>query len=132
MKQGVSMDNISILVRNIFRSIFILETMVVKERAPTVNGGLKSIFRQLVAVVTRRHAGKMLEVFPEKRLVGEVQRQTYFLDVHTCASEHEFCFEDHTVINPFSCGLSADIFKYSRKMLWSYKKFVGVEIDRAF
>ena len=66
------------------------------------------------SVLSRGHTGEPFEVFPEKRLGGEVEVVGYFLYVHGRIAQEVLGFEDDILVNPFSCAASAYLFDNGR------------------
>ena len=69
-----------------------------------------AVFRRAVGrlVLRGRHARVALEVAPEKRLVGEVERIGDFLDAQARIFEQRFGFEDDIDFYPLRNRLAAD------------------------
>ena len=66
------------------------------------------------SVLSRGHTGEPFEVFPEKRLGGEVEVVGYFLYVHGRIAQKVLGFEDDIFVNPFCCAAAAYLFDNSR------------------
>ena len=68
-----------------------------------------------------------LEVFEEKRGVGEVQLIGDFLDAAVAVLEHLFGFEDDVLVNPMRGRLAAGVFHDFGEVLRCDAELVGIE-----
>ena len=74
----------------------------------------------------------MLEIFAERRLIGEVERVSDLLDILTRKTQQIFRFHQHEIVDPPGGRLAGDFLDEQRKIFWRYAQFVGIESDRPF
>ena len=68
-----------------------------------------------------------LEVFEEKRRIGEVQFIGDFLDAQITVFQHLLGFKDDVLVNPLRGGETAGLFHNLRKILRRDAKLIGLE-----
>ena len=72
----------------------------------------------------------VLEVFPEKRLVGEIQVVGDLLDAHRGVFQQVFGFEHHIVVDPLHGRAPAGLADDRREVFGRQVQLAGIETDR--
>ena len=92
----------------------------------------KPLYLYLCLIFAWRHAGVMLEVFPEERRIREVHVVSHFLNGHGRILQQCLCFQNHIFVYPLAGGLSADFLDDGREVLWTQEQLLGIEIYPSF
>ena len=84
-----------------------------------------------MAVGSRRTADRLLEVDPEKRLIGEIQQVGDLLNRILAALQQRLGLENHIVANPVAGMASADGINHLREVFRGQAESVGIELNAA-
>ena len=80
-----------------------------------------------IPILVRRHSRVVLEVFEEKRRVGEVQLVGDFLDAQVAVFQHLLGFEDDVLVDPLWGGEAAGVFHNLGEVFGRDAQLVGIE-----
>ena len=77
------------------------------------------------------HPGEMLEIFSERRLIGEVEFVGNLLDVFARETQKVFSLENNELVDPLGRSPPGYFLDNERKIFRRNEKFVGIKGNRA-